>query len=377
MSEVHSARRPVVAVPLGDPGGIGPEVALKAATDERIRQKARLLMVGSAAVLRSHADALAERFSSPGEQERALPELAVVPGVPDRFPEGALPVLDVAEPEAPGFSFGEVTRAGGRLSMRAVERAVELCDAGAADAMTTAPISKAAIARAGYRAPGHTEFIAEKTSGPGQQFEPLMLMVGAPAVGDASALRVGLVSVHEPLAQAPRSVTPGAIRRKLEVLTGSLRRDFGAQAPRIAVLGLNPHAGDDGALGEKEETIIAPALRAARHDDGLAEQGATLDGPLPADGFFGTRGWERYDAVLAMYHDQGLAPFKALTFGKGVNVTAGLPVVRTSPDHGTAFDIAGEGCAHPGSMKAALRLATDIAQRRQAVDRRTQRERRK
>jgi 4-hydroxythreonine-4-phosphate dehydrogenase len=202
-------------------------------------------------------------------------------------------------------------------------------------------------------------------------------MVGDPAVGDASALRVGLVSVHEPLAQAPRSVTPGAIRRKLEVLTGSLRCDFGVQVPRIAVLGLNPHAGDNGALGEKEETIIAPALRAARHDDGPAEQGVTLDGPLPADGFFGTRGWERYDAVLAMYHDQGLAPFKALTFGKGVNVTAGLPVVRTSPDHGTAFDIAGEGRAHPGSMKAALRLATDIAQRRQTVDRRTQRERRK
>ena len=349
-------RRPIIAVSLGDPGGIGPEVALKAAAGT-IRRQARLLLVGSAAVLRAHAEALGH----------AGPPVEVVREVPEPFPRRALPVLDVAGGDEPAFAFGDAgATAGGRLSMRAVARAVDLCRSGGADAMTTAPISKAAIARAGYRAPGHTEFIAERTGRPEQPFEPLMLMVGDPAVGDA-ALRVGLVSVHEPLAEVPRSVTPGAIRRKLGLLSESLRRDFGVERPRIAVLGLNPHAGDGGALGAAEEERIAPALDAARREDGLSEQGVTLDGPLPADGFFGARGWERADAVLAMYHDQGLAPFKALTFGGGVNVTAGLPVVRTSPDHGTAFDIAGEGQADPGSMKAALRLAAAIARRRRTA----------
>jgi len=367
-------RRPVIAVSLGDPGGIGPEVALKAVADDTLRRRARLLLVGSAAVLRRHAEALG----------RALPPLAVARQAPPLDGEtafadddsengstgGPLHVLDVAEDGAPSFSFGDVSAAGGRLSMRAVERAVDLCRTGVADAMTTAPISKAAIARAGYRAPGHTEFIAERTGGA----EPLMLMVGQPTVGSSdegsdAPLRVGLVSVHEPLADVPRSITKEAIRRKLRILAASLRRDFGRAEPRIAVLGLNPHAGDGGALGRAEEEIIAPALEAARRStgddgDGLADRGVRLDGPRPADGFFGTCGWTRYDAVLAMYHDQGLAAFKALTFGRGVNVTAGLPVVRTSPDHGTAFDIAGEGRAHPGSMKSALRLAASIAERR-------------
>ena len=344
---------PIIAVSLGDPGGIGPEVALKAWADDGIQQEARLLLVGSAAVLRGHAEVLG----------RALPPVEVTQGVPEVFHDDTLHVLDVTSGEAPDFTIGTVTTEGGRLSMRAVERAVDLCHSGDADAMTTAPISKAAIARAGYRAPGHTEFIAERIGGPEKQFEPLMLMVGQPA-GRGNALRVGLVSVHEPLRRVPQSVTPGAVRRKLGLLAASLRRDFGVERPRIAVLGLNPHAGDDGALGGEEQEIIAPALEAARQEDSL--QGIQLDGPLPADGFFGTRGWERFDAVLAMYHDQGLAPFKALTFGGGVNMTAGLPVVRTSPDHGTAFGIAGTGQAHPGSMKSALRLAAAIAERRRA-----------
>jgi 4-hydroxythreonine-4-phosphate dehydrogenase len=355
MSEPHD-RRPILAVTLGDPGGIGPEVALTAGADERLQKQARLVLVGSAAVLRSHAEALS----------RALPAVREVQAVPETFAEDTLYVLDVAESDDSDFSFGEITEAGGRLSMRAVERAVDLCREGAADAMVTAPISKAAIARAGYRAPGHTEFIAARVSDATASFEPLMLMVGAPADADA-VLRVGLVSVHEPLRDVPRSIAAAPIRRKLRILTASLRRDFGEKKPRIAVLGLNPHAGDGGALGREEDEIIAPALEAAREEDGLVERGARIDGPFPADGFFGTQAYARYDAVLAMYHDQGLVPFKALTFGGGVNMTAGLPVVRTSPDHGTAFDIAGTGQAHPGSMKSALRLAVEIAIRRRAT----------
>ena len=357
MNEPHE--RPVIAVTLGDPGGIGPEVALKVWADEEIRQKARLLLVGSAAVLRGHAEALA----------RALPPVQIVETVPAVFAEDVLYVLDVAEAEAPDFTFGEITATGGHLSMRAVERAVDLCREGAADAMVTAPISKAAIARAGYRAPGHTEFIADRVARTMRTggAEPLMLMVGQPPERKA-ALRVGLVSVHEPLKDVPHSATPEAIRRKLRILAASLRRDFEKETPRIAVLGLNPHAGDGGALGHEEAETIQPALEAARTEDGLAERGVQIDGPFPADGFFGTRGWMRYDAVLAMYHDQGLVPFKALTFGGGVNMTAGLPVVRTSPDHGTAFDIAGTGTADPGSMKSALYLATAVARRRRTTD---------
>ena len=342
---------PIIAVTLGDPGGIGPEVALEAWHDEDVRRRARLLMIGSAPVMRRHAEALG----------RSFPPVEVVAEVPETFAEDVLYVLDVAERDAPDFAFGEITKGGGRLSMRAVERAVDLCREEAVHAMVTAPISKAAIARAGYRAPGHTEFIAERTGGA----EPLMLMVGQPSVGEAP-LRVGLVSVHEPLADVPRSVTGDVIRRKLHILAASLRRDFGAEAPRIAVLGLNPHAGEGGALGREEQETIVPALEAVRTDDALG--GVQLDGPFPADGFFGTCGWTRYDAVLACYHDQGLAPFKALTFGRGVNMTAGLPVVRTSPDHGTAFDIAGRGQANPGSMKSALRLAASVAERRRTTE---------
>lgn len=355
--------RPLVAVTLGDPGGIGPEVTLEAlapqghdpqgASDAEIRARVRPLLVGSAAVLRRHAEALG----------KGCLRIRAVEAVPETFPEDEVLVLDVAEEGAPAFAFGQVTEAGGRLSMRAVARAVDLCTGGAAGAMVTAPISKEAIGKAGYRAPGHTEFIAERVG----EAEPLMLMVGTP-VGGEHSLRVGLVSVHEPLRDAPRSVTPGAIRRKLRILAASLRRDFGVEAPRIAVLGLNPHAGDGGKLGREEQEIIAPALEAARAEDDLAAPGARIDGPVPADGFFGTRAYRRYDAVLAMYHDQGLAPFKALTFGRGVNMTAGLPVVRTSPDHGTAFDIAGQGTADPGSMKSALRLAAAVAQRRRTAD---------
>lgn len=348
--------RPLIAVSLGDPGGIGPEVVLKAWADETIQQEVRLLLVGAAHVVHGHAKALGH----------PLPPVEIIEAVPgaspdDRGGEGTLYVLDVAEGHVPAASFGTVTEAGGALSMRSVERAVDLCRTGAADAMVTAPISKAAIARAGYHAPGHTEFIAARTGGS----EPLMLMVGTPAGEDGEALRVGLVSVHEPLRAVPRSVTADAIQRKLRILAESLSMDFGIEVPRIAVLGLNPHAGEGGALGHEEEQVFRPALEAARTTEGPLGGRAEIGGPFPADGFFGTRRWAHYDAVLAAYHDQGLVPFKALTFGGGVNMTAGLEVVRTSPDHGTAFDIAGTGRADPGSMKSALRLAAAVARRRQ------------
>jgi 4-hydroxythreonine-4-phosphate dehydrogenase len=178
----------------------------------------------------------------------------------------------------------------------------------------------------------------------------LMMMV-------ADGLRVGLVSAHIPLSQAAQAVTAASVSRTVRLMAASLRRDFGIASPRIAVLGLNPHAGDGGVLGREEIEIITPTLVT------LADT-AILSGPFPADGFFGSGAWRHVDGVVAMYHDQGLAPFKALSFGRGVNFSAGLPIVRTSPDHGTGFDIAGSGKADPSSLKAAILLAADIAAQR-------------
>ena len=212
--------------------------------------------------------------------------------------------------------------------------------------MTTCPISKEVIARAGFAFPGHTEFIAEQTGAD----EVLMMMV-------SGGLRVGLVTAHIPLSEVASAITRETVGRTIRMMAASLRGDYGIETPRIAVLGLNPHAGDGGVLGPEEREIIKPAMDSLSH---LAE----LTGPYPADGFFGSGKWKEVDGIVAMYHDQGLAPFKALSFGRGVNMSAGLPIVRTSPDHGTGFDIAGSGRAEASSLKAALVLAAEIAKRR-------------
>lgn len=326
-----------VAITLGDPNGIGPEVVLKSLHDPSLMPSMTPVLIGSAHVLRVHADVLG--FSDL--------DIHVVEEVPQEVPHGDVAVLDVAEDPEPPVMFGSVTEEGGRLAMRAVETAVDACMNGAVDAMVTAPISKEAIRRAGYDVPGHTEFIAEKTNSP----RPTMMMV-------AGGLRVGIVTSHIPLRSVPDAVTEEAILEKLRVIDASLRDDFAIKQPKIAVFGLNPHAGEEGAFGSEEKEIIAPALQAAR------QEGFRVEGPLAADGFFGTQLDSDVDAALAMYHDQGLVPFKALAFDHGVNFTAGLPIVRTSPDHGTAHGIAGKGMALPGSMRSALELAVAIAHHR-------------
>ncbi|HYG69926.1 MAG TPA: 4-hydroxythreonine-4-phosphate dehydrogenase PdxA, partial [Anaeromyxobacteraceae bacterium] len=246
---------------------------------------------------------------------------------------------------------GRVTAEGGAQAMAAVARGCDLCTEGAARALVTAPISKEAIQQAGYAFPGHTEFLAART---GAARYAMMLVSGG--------LRVALVTIHVPLAAVPGLVTHARILETLETVDAALRRDFGIAAPRLAVLGLNPHAGDGGVIGREEIETVGPAVEEAR------SRGLDARGPSAADGFFGQRLDRAVDAVVAMYHDQGLAPFKALAMGAGVNVTCGLPIVRTSPDHGTAFAIAGRGAADFGSMKAALLLAAEVAERRKAVD---------
>ncbi len=326
---------PLLALSTGDPNGIGPEVVLKAA---RETTEADVLAVGSADALRSHAEAL------------GLGPVREVTDPAEAAGEG-LAVLDPDPGSRVPLRLGETTAQGGRRAMEAVALAVDLAMQGRVDGVVTAPISKEAIALAGYAVPGHTEFLQQRTGA------STVVMVLAADL-DAGPLRVALVTIHVPVAAVPALVTVDRVQRTCRTLADALARDLGIEAPRLAVLGLNPHAGDGGVIGREEIDVVRPAL------DGLRAEGRAVDGPFPADAFFGRAGWTRVDAVVAMYHDQGLAPFKALAQGAGVNVTLGLPVVRTSPDHGTAFDLAGQGVADASSMRAAIRLAADMAARR-------------
>lgn len=320
--------RPVVALTVGDPNGIGPEVVLKALQSPELRRSVRCVVVGPVLVMEHWAERLGLRD--------ALSGVDVVNVVPD----------DSFEIEP-----GQIRAGAGRLAMESVAKACDLCLFGDADAMVTAPISKEAIKLGGYDFPGHTEFLAERT---GADRFAMMLVSGS--------LRVALLTIHEPIARIAVLITEERVLETLQTVSDSLSNDFGMAEPRIAVLGLNPHAGDGGVIGREEIDIIQPALEAAQ------AAGLDVSGPFPADGFFGRRGDKEFDAVLAMYHDQGLAPFKALAMGAGVNVTLGLPIVRTSPDHGTAFGIAGEDVASAASMKAAILLAADIAEKRKAAN---------
>lgn len=328
--------RPRIAITTGDPNGIGPEVVLKCLADVRLLRYVDPVIVGSSSVLRYHQQNLALQDTRLVEVARADDE----PG------DGAVAVIDPEPGRAVEVEFGAIRADGGATAMRAVELAVRGCLDGTFDAMVTAPISKEAISMAGYAEPGHTEFIARLAGG-----RPLMMMV-------SDRIRVALVTAHIPLRAVPAAITESVLRERIADLTRSLRRDFAIDRPRIAVLGLNPHAGDGGVLGDEERAVISPAIRTACAD------GLHAFGPFPADGFFASRAFAEYDAVLAMYHDQGLVPFKTLAFETGVNFTAGLDLVRTSPDHGTAFDIAGQGRASASSIRAAMYLAIDVARRR-------------
>jgi len=330
-------RKPRIALTIGDPNGIGPEVVLKCISDSRLTKYFDPVLVGASDVFAAHAALLGlEDLRFVGEDEAA-----------DRSPKDHWSVVNVWGSDPFSLNIGHITDMGGRLSFRAVDRAIELCLSGDVDAMVTAPISKEAISLAGYAVPGHTEFLAHRTDC--KSFTMMMV---------ADKLRVGLVTGHIPVSAVSDAISKETILSRLSIIRESLKRDFAIPRPKIAVLGVNPHAGDGGVLGRDEIEIITPALKEAE------ERGFLVQGPFPADGFFAASGYRSFDAVLAMYHDQGLVPFKLLAFDTGVNFTSGLPIVRTSPDHGTAFDIAGQGKASPGSMRSAIYLAIDIVRRR-------------
>lgn len=326
-----------IVVSMGEPAGIGGEILLKAWLERDARTVPPFFTIDDPERL----IALNERLG--------LNVPVYVIGTPAEAVstfEKAMPVLSIgakvkAEPGLPHNTDAF-------LVLESIRRAVEFCQRGQAAALTTNPINKALLYQAGFTHPGHTEFVAELSGGE----TPVMML----AVPD---LRVVPVTIHQSLASVPRSLTTGKLRQVCEITHDALRRDCGIERPRIAVAGLNPHAGERGKLGAEDEQIIAPVVQE------LADKGMSITGPLPADTMFHAGARKSYDVAICMYHDQALIPVKTIDFDNGVNATLGLPIIRTSPDHGTAFDIAGTGRAKPDSLIAALKMAGEMAANRQ------------
>lgn len=337
-----SRAEPPLALTLGDPAGIGPDIALLAWTARTAETLPPFVLIGDEAVLANRAEALG--LSVPivtvDEAHQATALFA-----------DALPVLPV--PAGVKVTAGRPDKA----AMAAVKRSIELCvslvQQGAARAIVTNPVSKATLYDAGFAFPGHTEYLAALAGTGNRASHPVMMLA-------SGAFRVVPVTIHIPLKDVAGSLTEDLILTTIEITEKDLGRFFGVEQPRLAVSGLNPHAGEDGNLGREETDIIAPAIAAARNT------GIDVSGPYPADTLFHARARETYDAAICMYHDQALAPFKTLAFEEGVNVTLGLPFVRTSPDHGTAFALAGSGKANPRSLIEALRLADAMSRTAEA-----------
>lgn len=319
-------KKPTICISIGDVNGIGPEVVLKTLG---------LVDLSSIHVL---------LFTNQNVIDFYLDK------IDNSLPDSQLSRINIIDPN-PETTIsptpGALQKEAGLHAMKSIEKGIEYVLKQKADALVTAPISKDAVNQAGYAIPGHTEFLAERTD----TDEVLMTLV-------SDRLRVALVTTHIPISEVASQLSQKTIIGKARLLHTSLKQDFGVEDPRIAVFGLNPHAGDGGVIGMEEIEIIEPAIQL------LKESGIEAEGPFPADGFFGSNIQKHFDGILAMYHDQGLVPFKALSFGSGVNFTAGLPIIRTSPDHGTAFGIAGKGIADPSSFMAAFELAVQLAKRR-------------
>ena len=325
-----------IGITQGDINGIGYEVIIKTLMEPRILEMCTPIVYGSPKVAAYHRKALElESFTFNGIRtaKEADPKKANIINCTD---------------DNIRVELGRSSEMAGEASYMALEKAVEDLKLGEIDALITAPINKDNIQSEKFHFPGHTEFLAEQFN----VKDYVMLMV-------SEVMKIGVVVGHAPLSEVSKKITVDGILRKLRIISSSLEKDFSIKKPRIAVLALNPHAGDGGLLGHEEKDIIIPAIEKAK------EEGILAIGPYPADGFFGSGDYAKFDAILAMYHDQGMIPFKLASFEKGVNYTAGLPVIRTSPAHGTAYDIAGEDKASPDSFRQALYLACDISKNRE------------
>lgn len=330
--------RPLV-LSLGDPAGIGPELALRAWLARVEEGLPPFFVAGGSGLLRETAERCG--LSAP------IVEIADPAEAPARFAAG-LPVLRGGDcPYRPG----QPDEAGARLALASLEIATALTIAGQASALVTGPIAKAELAAIGFAFPGQTEFVAAACDIVAE--DAVMLLAGP-------QLRAVPLTVHCPLAEVPGRITRALILRRARIVDRAMRRDFGIVAPRIAICGLNPHAGEAGRMGREEIETIAPAIAELR------AEGIAASGPHPADSLFAPHARGNYDVAIAMYHDQALVPVKALDFDAGVNMTLGLPIIRTSPDHGTAFAIAGTGAANPGATIAAINMAAEAVAHRAA-----------
>ena len=326
--------KPLVVITMGDPSGVGPEVIVRALANPEISGLCRPLVLGDPAAMK-------RALTITGVPQKL--ELVAGGGLPVDFPEGFIYLRPLSNLTDADIEFGRPSREAGDAVFHYIKEAVRLCLAGEASAMATAPISKEALNRAGHKYPGHTELLAELT-GAGDY---VMMLAG-------DKLRVSLVTIHEALAAVPGLVTFDRVLSTIRITNRDLHRYF-KRNPRLAVLALNPHCGEGGLFGMEEECVIKPAVDAAR------KEGIDAIGPLSADTLFHFAANGKYDAVVCMYHDQGLIPLKLLHFDDGVNVTLGLPIIRTSVDHGTAYNLAGTGTASAASMIAAIRMAARMA----------------
>lgn len=324
-----------VGITQGDINGIGYEVIIKTLMDPRIDEFCIPIVYGSPKVAAYHRKALnVENFTFnqiKDAEEAGVKKANIINCMDDNV----------------RVELGKSTEYGGQGSLLALQAAIADIKAGKIDVLVTAPINKYNIQSPDFKFPGHTEYLANAFN----TQEVLMLLV-------SETMKVGVVTGHVPLSQVSSLITKEIILKKLRLLSRSMVEDFGIRKPRIAVMGLNPHAGDHGVIGLEERDVIIPAINQAN------EEGIVAMGPYPSDGFFGSDSFTKFDAILAMYHDQGLAPFKVVNFDSGVNFTSGLPIIRTSPDHGTAYDLAGKNVANPNSFRQSLYLAVDLFRNR-------------
>jgi 4-hydroxythreonine-4-phosphate dehydrogenase len=324
-----------VGISLGDLNGIGPEIIIKALRDSAILTDITPVIYGSSKIISFYKKVV----NTPDFNYNSCK-------AGSEIQEKKINVVNVWSDDVK-VEPGSANATGGAYAVKSLEAAVNDLSSGLIDVLVTAPFSKETVQKAGLNFPGHTEYLADKS----QVKEATMILV-------AHQLRVALVTTHIPIQEVASALNKDRILDKIRDFEGSLKKDFGIIRPKIAILGLNPHAGENGKIGTEEQEIIIPAIQQAK------SSGILAFGPFPADGFFGSSARSQYDGVLAMYHDQGLTAFKALAFDEGVNFTAGLPIVRTSPDHGTAFDIAGKDLASETSFRSAIFLAVDVFRQR-------------
>ncbi|MCM4172710.1 4-hydroxythreonine-4-phosphate dehydrogenase PdxA [Arenibacter sp. TNZ] len=323
-----------LGISIGDLNGIGCEVVLKTFEDSRMLDFCTPVIFASNKTISHQKTDLGFEINYNGIQEAS------------KAIDGKINVVNVWK-ETPVINFGEPTAESGKYAIQSLKAAVEALKKDEIDVLVTAPINKNNIQTEDFKFPGHTDYLAQELEG-----DSLMFMV-------TDGLRIGLLTDHVAVKDVAASITPQLIRSKITTISNSLKMDFGIRKPKIALLGINPHSGDNGVIGNEDDEVLKPVIKE------MSEKGHLVFGPYSADSFFGSDNYKNFDAILAAYHDQGLIPFKTLSFGKGVNFTAGLNKVRTSPDHGTAYEIAGKGKADPSSFKEAVFTALQIFKNRQ------------